>query len=273
MHIAARSRQKVGRFDYGRLARWDVRQLIFSTTILALLAWPLRATSIVAVRTPNSIVVGADSKMVNGDMGQEGSVCKILTSNGVFFSAARIWSSSAGHFSVAAIAADALNSTSDLASGVNEFEEHLIQPLERLLTLLKTVDPARFQREFDGKSAVDVLFVKFEAGYPAVLSRSFIVRDEGSHGPTVQINREECSRDCSQAFAYAAIGQHAAIDKALAENPYLWNEGLAKAVRKLITLEISAKPTLVGPPVSILSIDESGPHWIEQGLCPDIGTH
>ena len=54
--------------------------------------------------------------------------------------------------------------------------------------------------------------------------------------------------------------------------PDFWKIGIAEAIRKLINLEISAKPSFVGPPISILTIDKSGPRWIEQGACPDVGT-
>ena len=250
-----------------------IRALVSSITILSLLfGCPLRATSLVAVRTLNAIFIGSDSKMINGDGGEAGNGCKILGSNGVYFGIARIWSSPAQGFSVASVAAEALNSNGDLASRVSHFEKLLLHPLERLLISLKATDATRFEREIDGQSAVDMLFVGFEAGYPVLLSRSFIVRNGASQSITVRIKREECSDDCSEALAYAALGQHEAIDKALAENADFWKIGIAEAIRKLIKLEISAEPSFVGPPISILTIDKDGPRWIEQGACPDVGT-
>jgi hypothetical protein len=209
--------------------------------------------------------------MFKGEGGEAGNGCKIRSSNGVYFGIARIWGSPAQGFTVASFAAEALNSNSDLASRVTHFEMLLVHPLERLLMALKATDPRRFQRELEGQSAVDTLFVGFEDGYPAFLLRSFIVRDGASHSITVRIRREDCARDCSE-VAYVALGQHEAIDKALAENPEYWKIGFAEAIRKLINLEISAEPNFVGPPISILTIDKSGPRWIEQGACPDIGT-
>jgi hypothetical protein len=208
--------------------------------------------------------------MINGDGGEAGNGCKILSSNGVYFGIARIWGSPAQGFTVASFASEALNSNSDLASRVTHFEKLLLGPLERLLISLKTTDATRFEREIDGQSAVDVLFVGFEAGHPVLLSRSFIVRQEVSQSITVRIKREECSQDCAEPLAYAALGHHEAIDKALAENPKLWNIGFAEAIRKLIKLEISAQPSFVGPPISILTIDKDGPRWIEQGACRDV---
>ena len=250
-----------------------MRTVVPSIAILSVLVGcPLNATSIVAVRTPNAIFIGSDSKMINGDGGEAGNGCKILSSNGVFFGIARIWSSPAQGFSVASVAAEGLNSNGDLVTRLTHFERLLVHPLARLLMSLKTTDPERFQRELEGQSAVDALFVDFETGYPALLVRSFMVRNGASQSITLRIKREECSRDCSETLAYAALGQHEAIDKALAENPDLWKIGFAEAIRKLINLEISAAPSFVGPPISILTIDKSGPRWIEQGACPDIGT-
>jgi hypothetical protein len=226
----------------------------------------------VAVRTLNAIFIGSDSKMINGDGGETGNRCKILSSNGVYFSIARIWGSPAQGFTVASFAAEALNSNRDLATRVTNFEKLLLGPLERLLTALKTTDAGRFQREIDGQSVVDTLFVGFEDGYPVLLLRSFIVRNGAAQGMTLRIRREDCSRDCSEALAYVALGQHEAIDNALAENPNYWKIGFAEAIRKLINLEISAKPNFVGPPISILTIDKDGPRWIEHGACPDVGT-
>ena len=243
------------------------------TTLSILCCCPLRGTSIVAVRTPNAIFIGSDSKMIDGDGGDAGRVCKILGYKGIYFGIARIWSSPAQGFSVASVATDALNSNSNLESKVTHFEKLLVHPLERLLISLRAADAARFQRELDGRSAIDTLFVGFEGGYPVLLFRSFVVRNRTSRGVTLRIKREECSRDCSEALAYVALGQHEVIDEALAENPDFWKIGFAEAIRKLINLEISAKPNFVGPPISILTIDKNGPRWIEQGACPDIASH
>ena len=85
------------------------------------------------------------------------------------------------------------------------------------------------------------------------------MRDGASPSHTVRIRREQCSRNCSETLAYVALGQHEAIDKALAENPDFWKVGFAEAIRKLITFEISAAPNFVGPPISVLTIDKYGP--------------
>ena len=210
--------------------------------------------------------------MINGDGGEAANGCKILSSNGVYFGIARIWGSPAQGFTVASFAAEALHSNSDLASRVTHFETLLVPPLERLLMALKATDPRRFQRELEGQSAVDTLFVGFEDGHPDLLLRSFIVCNGASQSIAVRIRREACSRNCSEELAYVALGQHEAIDKALAENPQYWKIGFAEAIRKLINLEITTKPGFVGPPISILKIDKYGPRWIEQGACPNIGT-
>ena len=240
----------------------------FSTILSVLCCCPLRGTSIVAVRTLDAIFIGSDSKIIDGDGGDAGNACKIVGFKGIYFGIARIWSSPVQEFSVASVAADTLNSNSDLESKITHFENALVPPLERLLMALKTTDPARFQRELEGHSAVDTLFVGFDGDYPVLLFRSFIVRNSTSQRTTLRIKREECFRHCSEALAYVTLGQHELIDKALAENPDLWKIGFAEAIRKLINLEISAEPNSVGPPISILTIDKDGPRWIEQGACP-----
>jgi hypothetical protein len=250
-----------------------IRAFVPSITILSLLlGYPLHATSLVAVRTRDAIFIGSDSKMINGDGGEAGNVCKIRSSNGAYFGIARLWGSPAQGFSVASVAAEALHSKGNLVNRVTHFEKLLLPPLERLLMSLKATDATRFQREMEGQSAVDVLFVGFEAGHPALLSRSFIVRNGASQRINVRIKREECSHDCAEELAYAALGQHEAIDRALAENPHFWKIGFAEAIRRLINLEISAAPNFVGQPISILTIDKYGPRWIEQGPCPNVGT-
>ena len=230
----------------------------------------MHATTIVAVRTSNTIFIGSDSKIIDGEGGEAGKACKIVTFNGISIAIARLWGSPAQGFSVAAVAAEALNSNSDLASRINHFERLLTRPLEQLLTSLKTADSVRFKRELEGQSAVDVLFVGFDSNYPVLLMRSFMVRSGASQSITVRIKREECSRDCSDGLAYVVLGQHSSIDKTLADNPTFWKIGAVEAIRKLINLEILAAPSFVGPPLSILAIDKSGPRWIEQGVCQDI---
>ena len=236
------------------------------TVLLILFACPLCATSVVAVRTRSAIFIGSDSKIVDGNGRDTGKVCKILASNGIFFAVARIWGSPTQEFSVASIAAEALETKGDLKRKISCFESSLVRPLERLLLSLKASDPKRFERELDGHRAVDAIFVGFDAGYPALFVRSFIVSNSAARGIRLQIKREECTRNCPD-LAYVALGEHRAIDEALAANPDFWKVGVVAAVKKLINLEVLKAPNLVGLPISILSIDSSGPHWIDRGAC------
>ena len=41
-------------------------------------------------------------------------------------------------------------------------------------------------------------------------------------------------------------------------------------VRRSIEAQIRRSPDHVGPPISILEIDEDGPRWVERGTCPEI---
>ena len=239
----------------------SIAALLFSSQLLA--------TSIVAVRTRSAIFIGSDSKLIDGEGKAVGSTCKVMTHHGAAFAVARIWSSPAQDFSVTSVAAEALSSSRDLATGVRLFERLLIEPLERLLRALKTTDPQRFERELTGHSAVDAVFVGFEGRDPALFVTKFVVNRGTSQSIKLRVQREECARHCTEPLAFVTLGQHSAIDKALSDDPDFWNIGFAEGIRRLINLETLSVPTLVGPPISILSMDKSGAHWIEPGECED----
>ena len=87
----------------------------------------------------------------------------------------------------------------------------------------------------------------------------------------VQTENPSASKDH---IGIAAIGESNAIDKEVERlhNTDGWAgksnpTDLENIARRFIALEIVDKPGKVGPPVSIVVVDQDGVHWTEKGAC------
>lgn len=103
-------------------------------------------TSIVSIMTPDSIVVGADSKSVTKDYKEAALVCKVGSTDGVFWARSGIATDTTSGFSVDSIALDAVSKGGTIQERVTRFEQLLIPPLKNFLKEQKQIDPAWFKR-------------------------------------------------------------------------------------------------------------------------------
>lgn len=228
-------------------------------------------TSIVAIRTPSMIVVGADSLAV-WDTGKPESFCKIVQVKSFFFAASSILKHPPTNYSIEGIVLEAAKNGQNILETVKSFETLVLSPLLAALVRIKTDLPGHFDQELEGKSALSVVFVGLEANSLILLLRYFTVESSPSGAISIKTSRKDCpGKDCDTGIAYAALGQHDEIDRLLAKNPKFWRIGLVEAVRKLIELEISANPSKVGHPIDILLIDGNGAQWLEKkSQCPEV---
>lgn len=224
-------------------------------------------TSIVAIRTHDTVVIGADSKINRADHSETWNSCKIKSANNVFWGYARILAVPSRSFDVSSIAARAMSGTGTTSERVSNFEEALVPQLTQIMADLKKGDPVWFQANAENQSVVEIVFVAFEAHVSYMLLRYFKARSYGL-GVQIETVRKDCpGAECKDA-GYAAIGHHIAVDAELARNPAIWRKmGLVKAVQYLVQSEMNSYPDVVGPPIAILELTAQGPHWIQKGKC------
>lgn len=239
-------------------------------------AWHVKATTIVAARTADEIVIGADSKVTDtfGDA-YTTRACKIVQAGNLFFAYAGLARDNKTGFDAPRIAGEALRLAPAAANADASVRVGLLTGLvaTRLfdeLKFLKRNHPEVYREKIEGKAFLKILVAGFERGKPLLFVRQFRAAPLGREGIGVSVFQDDCLADCAGAGAAGGVvtrflGETDAIDGLPEETPDFWKDGLADGVRRLIETEIAARAEYVGPPVDILRIDKrGGASWVEK---------
>ncbi len=238
--------------------------LLFIFLISIPAQYVMAQTSIVAVRTPSEIVIGADSKISTGwDLAVHGSKCKINQFGSVIFAGAGFLAHPPTGYNADDLVIAAGQRTAPLGDQVGSFERSLVGPLKRALEWVKRHNPEFFAHQLEGREVVQIVFATVERGAPVLLARCFTARSSAEDGAvTITTSyRRDCPGDCPTGSFFVLLGQSDAARELLAKYPRLWRLGLTDAVRFLVTLEAIDKPEEVGLPIDIVQIRGSEVRW------------
>lgn len=232
------------------------------------------ATTIVAVRTKNEIVIGADSKVTDTFGGDtERRVCKIVQAGDVFFAYAGFAKDNRTGYSVAEIAREALDLKPKLSAGkkTDLMTAAVVEKLNSEIPLLKQNDFVTYREKIEGRIFLRVLVAGFEKGKPVLFVRRFRYGPTGENKIGVIVTNDDCGRKCRGETVTRFMGETAAIDNLPEETAGFWNAGLAAGVLRLIEIQIAAREEYVGPPIDVLRITAKGAEWVrKKNACPDI---
>jgi hypothetical protein len=245
------------------------------------------ATSIVAVKNADEIVIGADSKTtatsVENGADKQGNVskCKIVQAGSLFFASA----GSAGigsaerpyavdrEFDLREVVAEGLRGEGGIEVRVRDMERVLVASLTRMAEKVRRDNPAFFLEKFV-KSPVYTVIVGGldEKGELVLMVRTFRFITSTADALSVAVGRFSCPGDCQVPFITIFEGRTGAIKNYLEEHElFLHFADPVTAVRDLVELEISKDPSSVGPPVDVLRMTKRGAEWVQRKvLCPDI---
>jgi hypothetical protein len=233
---------------------------------------PVRASTVVVNRTPKQIVIAADSLMTG--MGKKVQVCKIGTSR-----RSRITFAVTGYmikfkdeagtvFSAYAFAEDAISHAGSVSDAASRFERKAMSPFLTAVRRTKKEYPKDYKWLERYPNGLQVVFAAFEDGAPVFAVSSFIVRDEGGRISASAVRQVCPGAACPSGNGGAVMGVDPDSAKKRLEDAAFW-KGLDEVagVRKLVEFEIAKHPDVVGPPISILTIDKNGRHWKAKGEC------
>ena len=262
-----------------------MRTLISIFVFLFLLSSAASATSVVAVRNDDEIVIGADSKTtltpVSG-AGKPESIakCKIVQTGDLFFASA----GSAGigqaelrgyadpEYNMKDVIAQGLRGNGNIAERVGNLERVLVANLTQIAEKVRQDNAAFFLERFVKNPVHTVIIVGPDDGELVLMVRTFRLIISPSGSLSFQIGRFACPGDCRTSFITIFEGQTGAIRNYLQDHAlFLYFADPVAAVRDLVELEISKDPSSVGPPVDILRLTKKGAEWVQKKpLCPDI---
>jgi hypothetical protein len=243
--------------------------------LVLLMAGQAAATTIVAVKTPHEIVIGADSKVTDTFGGAlANQACKIVQVGNLFFAYEGMTRNRRTGFDIVKLAAQALalKPTASLAEKVSILTGFVTSRLFTELPNVKQYDPDTYREKIEGsRTFLTLLIAGFEGGQPLLFVRGFRAVPLSRQTIGVSVVPDDCLADCRDEIVVRSLGETAAIDGLPEETPGFWTNGAAEGVRRLIETEIAARSEYVGPPIDILRIDKTGATWMQKKpSCPNI---
>lgn len=223
-------------------------------------------TTLVAIRTPEEIWIGADSK-VNLLFRKEvsRSACKIRQVGNLFIGYAGLAEYTKTNYDLVTVVNEACLKGGTLEGKVRAFEELIVNPLSHALKYMRRNHSKYYRQKIHGKTAVQIVFAAVEKGVPILHVRYLNVSDREGDSPAVALHKLGCpGRDCPRGEFASYLGHNAAIVQLMEKEKNFWTRGYAEGIRELIDLEIQAEPEYVGGPVDILRLDRNGHRWIQK---------
>lgn len=230
------------------------------------------ATTIIAVRTPTDIYLGADSRVIR--VRPDGAAyyevkCKIGQVGKILFVAAGPYEYDPTGLNVRSLLTEGQRSGASIVQTVERFETLYAEALTRTSRTAQKKSPMVYEKYFLG-GHVYVYFVAFENETPRFFGRTFTI--QSSNDPvTVGVEQHDCPPDC------------------LAAEPTIFGIGYADIVEKVSSNVLKTRPPIQlitdiietsirddpdhksGVPIDILHLNKDGARWVQKKKeCPAI---
>jgi hypothetical protein len=237
----------------------------------------IHSTTLIVIRRERQITIAADSRTAYGIGGAPVEICKIeRLSGGVFFASSGLVldTRTDGGFSATAIALN--GKPGAIAFRAAAFAEAIKGPLLQSAHWARQHAPEAAYREFfGGNNAVilNAIFIGMENRVASVREVDFTKIEDAQGNPVrIDIATRACPSSCGDATQplIISMGQNDAVRSeinSLVTRPGGFFANDAETARRLVETEIAARPDKVGPPISIVQINNSGARWINEGVC------
>lgn len=252
-----------------------ISRVVLSLAICASLSGsPALATTIVVVRSPDEIVIAADSKLTD-TYGNElnNRVCKIQQAGNLFLAHEGFLKNRQSGFDVVALSQHALmlRPGSTARERVEILTGIVTSRLFSELANLKKNFPDDFRQKFEARTFLSIVVAAFENNRPLVFVRQFRTAQPRSGVIGVTVLQNDCLEDCSGGIATRLLGETDAIRDLPEETKDFWSGGLVAGARSMVELQIAARSEYVGAPVDLLQLTARGAKWIQKkASCPNL---
>ncbi len=234
------------------------------------------ATSVAVILHRGHIAAAADTLGLVGKENKWGkdTHCKIHSTRREFFAFAGIVKDDDTKFDAIQIAMKALNGQGNLNTRVKTLTANIHDPLLRVVKRVqRELKPGEAEPLISGfRPILQLVVFGYENGVPSVDTVDFALKNNGYDPITINPIMTFCPGDSGcplpgdTGIHLSMIGESKAAIKAANEGVLTGND--FDDARRLISIEISAMPKDVGPPIDVLSIDAIGTKWIAPyGAC------
>jgi len=233
----------------------------------------LANTTVVIVRSPEEIVIAADSKRSDpADPTRHREECKIIRLQSFVYVTTGLVEEENTGLNVPLLAIEVSKTNQKLSRKVEELEQRVSDDLLKTHGEIRLNNPRLYERVSESISGTNIIIAGLESGVPRLFERMFNIVWTRNTDVEVRIWKRDCPNgiNCDREEGFSAYGQTDAIRLFLANKATFWEAGFVEGARKLVELEIADKPEQVGPPIDIVRIDKRGSHWIQRkAQCPE----
>lgn len=219
------------------------------------------ATTLVAVWSPEKLVIGADSNVVTNVPNVLGTGCKISRDGDSLYAFAGLVEDRSAGYNIEALAHEAVLSSDDLSLQLSHFVKLAYDPLARAVAAVKQDAPDQYAYLQQNHPVLQAIFAGAENRPPKLGVAGFSLAADGSLQDFTRIVAAGDDRP-GKGIIYA--GQQTHVKEYLRNHPD-WSIGDdTTLVRNLIQSEIDASAGEVGGPIDIFTVDPKGPHWVQR---------
>jgi len=234
-------------------------------------------TSIVGVRTPDAVVIAADSLLTirGGEKPVTEKACKIFRAGSAFFALTGFYRDPVRDFDISRLLPGLIDPRLPLVAAAGAASGGISQALHHELVRLRGEAPGAFGRYFHdtGKNIVRILFVGYENDQPVSLLQTYRYAVTPSGDIAVSSESVACPGGCDATTAtFFFLTDRKPIDAYLATGD-VGSMSPEEAARFFVDLVVRARTPDTGPPIDVVRIDMNGPVWItRKAECPDLGV-
>lgn len=223
------------------------------------------ATTIAGIRTPEQMVIAADSLGTARGYRIESTqpVCKIFTVKDTAFAIAGLVKDPVWNFDAENLTADSLRQQNRLAETANDLVERLTAMLGSYLERLKKRNPylyGKLLEEQDG-TITSILLSAYEGDQPVAIGMSFRASEETGGHVRITATQVSCPGDCPDGVMYFFLGERRPIERHIAEHGRDHLLPASSGAPFLVQLVIDGGSKQVGPPIDVIVIDGHGVSW------------
>ena len=235
-----------------------------TATILAILLAdaPVHATTLAIIRTPDQVIIAADSRRVwhGGDQLPQ-LTCKVGAHDDVVFAMAGLVLEHT--FDAHALVTMVLDTPGTLEEHALVLERMLRGPLLGMLARIRHELPRLFAEQLASGFVLNVTLGAVRHQVAQLEMRDFYAETGPDGALRLRVVRVSCPRECPRPTEVFGVGETAAMMQHLVALPQLPEELPALAAH-LVEIEIADRPALVGPPVDVIRAGRAGVEWLQR---------
>jgi hypothetical protein len=229
-------------------------------------------TAVVVLRSPKAIYAAVDSKEVDTVYHDgkpsvaETQVCKVRKVGPYYSIVAGVMRGTNG-FDAQQEVSNAYKPGADLETLSTALRESVPLALVPLLKSVLDTDPAMYAKNYGAQAALHLTLIGSEQSSPKVMVVEFQAQETTPGTVTMSTRTMSCPGDCPGPSVGYFLGAHEAVEESVRRNPAILGKPDPDGLEKLIGLEYSSRPDIVGGPLSMLKISSSGSTVLRNGAC------